>query len=113
MEKIIYVGNPQTRETVPVTFVNVPDPSTKDAANYLEYVQQRVNCPIAEITVTMCNDGKVDVEYLAKGTKFERIRRITGYLTGNLETWNNAKKAEESERVKHTGRRIVFNEQRS
>ena len=78
MEKIIYVGDPATRETVPVTFVNVPAPSTKEAANYLEYVQERVNCPIAEITVTLCDDGKVDVEYLAKGAKFERIRRITG-----------------------------------
>ena len=35
------------------------------------------------------------------GVKFERIRRITGYLTGNLETWNNAKKAEERDRVVH------------
>ena len=30
-----------------------------------------------------------------------RIRRITGYLTGNLDTWNMAKQAEERERVKH------------
>jgi ribonucleoside-triphosphate reductase len=32
---------------------------------------------------------------------FERIRRITGYLVGTLDRWNNAKRAEESERVKH------------
>lgn len=32
---------------------------------------------------------------------FERIRRITGYLTGNINTWNNAKKAELKDRVKH------------
>ena len=109
MKKIIYVGNPATRETVPVTFIDVPDPSTKEAANYLEFVQQRVNCPIAEITVTLCNDGKVDVSYSAKGAKFERIRRITGYLTGALTTWNNAKQSEERERVKHTGERLIFN----
>jgi len=30
-----------------------------------------------------------------------RIRRITGYLTGSLETWNSAKQAEERDRVKH------------
>lgn len=35
------------------------------------------------------------------GIKFDRIRRITGYLTGNLDTWNNAKIAEEHDRVKH------------
>lgn len=32
---------------------------------------------------------------------FERLRRITGYLVGSLERWNDAKKAEEAARVKH------------
>lgn len=32
---------------------------------------------------------------------FERLRRITGYLVGSLERWNDAKKAEEKARVKH------------
>ena len=32
---------------------------------------------------------------------FERLRRITGYLVGSLERWNDGKKAEESSRVKH------------
>ena len=32
---------------------------------------------------------------------FERIRRITGYLVGTMDRWNDAKTAEESERVKH------------
>ena len=33
---------------------------------------------------------------------FERLRRITGYLVGSLERWNDAKKAEEKARVKHS-----------
>lgn len=33
--------------------------------------------------------------------KFRRIRRISGYLTGTLERFNDAKKAEEADRVKH------------
>ncbi|NLM76232.1 MAG: anaerobic ribonucleoside triphosphate reductase [Clostridiaceae bacterium] len=33
--------------------------------------------------------------------KFERIRRITGYLVGTLERFNDAKRAEERDRVKH------------
>ena len=37
------------------------------------------------------------------GGKFERIRRITGYLVGTLDKWNNAKRSEERERVKHDG----------
>ena len=35
------------------------------------------------------------------GIKFERIRRITGYLVGTLDSFNNAKRAEERDRVKH------------
>ena len=33
---------------------------------------------------------------------FERIRRITGYLVGTMDKWNNAKRAEEADRVKHS-----------
>ena len=32
---------------------------------------------------------------------FERIRRITGYLVGTLDSFNNGKRAEEADRVKH------------
>ena len=35
------------------------------------------------------------------GVAFERLRRITGYLVGSLERWNDGKKAEEHDRVKH------------
>lgn len=38
---------------------------------------------------------------LGEGVKFERIRRITGYLVGTMDKWNDAKKAEERDRVKH------------
>ena len=38
---------------------------------------------------------------LGKDVKFERIRRITGYLVGTMDKWNDAKKAEERDRVKH------------
>lgn len=39
--------------------------------------------------------------YDANGEPFERIRRITGYLVGTTERWNNAKQAELKDRVKH------------
>ena len=39
---------------------------------------------------------------IGEGVGFERIRRITGYLVGTLDRFNNAKRAEESERVKHS-----------
>ena len=38
---------------------------------------------------------------VGEGVKFERIRRITGYLVGTLDRFNDAKRAEEHDRVKH------------
>lgn len=40
-------------------------------------------------------------EKMGHGVKFERIRRITGYLVGTMDKWNNAKQAECRDRVKH------------
>ena len=38
---------------------------------------------------------------IGEGVFFERIRRITGYLVGTTDRWNNAKRSEEKDRVKH------------
>lgn len=38
---------------------------------------------------------------IGEGVKFERIRRITGYLVGTMDKWNDGKIAEEADRVKH------------
>lgn len=40
-------------------------------------------------------------ELIGVGVPFDRIRRITGYLTSDIRRWNNAKRHEEHERVKH------------
>lgn len=52
----------------------------------------------AMTTKVIARDGKI-----GEGIKFERIRRITGYLVGSLDRFNNAKAAEVRERVKHGG----------
>ena len=41
------------------------------------------------------------MQYIGRGVKFERIRRITGYLVGTLDRFNDAKRAEERDRIKH------------
>lgn len=47
-------------------------------------------------------DGEyVEIESHMRSAPFERIRRITGYLVGTLDRWNNGKRAEERDRVKH------------
>lgn len=45
----------------------------------------------------------MEKKQVGKGIGFERIRRVTGYLAGTLERFNNGKKAEEKDRVKHSG----------
>ena len=42
-----------------------------------------------------------DKKKIGEGVGFERIRRITGYLVGTLDRFNNAKKAEVKDREKH------------
>ena len=49
---------------------------------------------------------------VGEGVKFERIRRVTGYLSGDVKRFNNGKRAEEKERVKHTGIKEVMNSEK-
>ncbi len=44
---------------------------------------------------------KAEEKKVGEGVGFERIRRITGYLVGTIDRFNNAKRAEEADRVKH------------
>ncbi len=86
---------------VEVIAVNLENFTEIEAKNYVDYVREHTDDPVKSISVTMCDDGKVDVDYTTQGAKFERIRRITGYLVGSMDSWNDAKRAEEHERVKH------------
>ncbi|MCD8107745.1 MAG: hypothetical protein LUE20_07265 [Oscillospiraceae bacterium] len=53
--------------------------------------------------MTLRPDGDyIDIEYHFAPANFERIRRITGYLVGTLDRFNNAKRAEVGDRVKHS-----------
>lgn len=80
---------------------DLPKFNRSEAQKYVDFVQGQISTPLTEIEITTAEDGKVDVLYLAKGTPFERLRRITGYLTADLRFWNNAKQAEERDRLKH------------
>jgi anaerobic ribonucleoside-triphosphate reductase len=45
--------------------------------------------------------GQTHRKTVGKDIKFDRIRRITGYLVGSTDRFNNAKQAEERDRIKH------------
>ena len=86
---------------VEVTVKNLPDVTGAEIMRYIEYVQDKVGKKPTSLEIRGISDGNVTLYWNIDGVKFERIRRITGYLTGDLNTWNNAKKSEEQERVKH------------
>lgn len=70
-----------------------------EAMEYLKLIQAKFNKHITELTIEADGDF-VNCDYKFSGVPFERIRRITGYLS-TLETWNPGKLAEEKDRVKH------------
>ena len=75
--------------------------SEKELEKYVDKFSEELKpLTLTEIYVKLSDGGGVDVE-TTTNDKFERIRRITGYLTGDLNSWNDAKQAEERERVKH------------
>lgn len=45
--------------------------------------------------------SRLNEELAGCGVRFERIRRITGYLVGTTDRFNDGKRAEEHDRVKH------------
>lgn len=52
--------------------------------------------------ITCEADGDyVNITYNVREMKFSRLRRITGYLVGDMNKWNDAKRKEEGDRVKH------------
>ena len=53
----------------------------------------------AQSTKAVSTENQVLV---GEGRDFVLIRLITGYLVGTIDRWNNAKRAEEQDRVKHT-----------
>ena len=50
----------------------------------------------------MDKEVKKSKKMVGEGVGFERIRRITGYLVGTVDRFNNGKRAEERDRVKHS-----------
>ena len=73
----------------------------KETQAYVDYLENKYHRRIKSLKVTIDGDF-ADLEYEFEPTPFERIRRITGYLVGSMESWNDAKTAEEHDRVKHS-----------
>ena len=117
MKKIIYRNTNEIENFDLKRFVNslakYAKISEKDAkevlADYDQYETMHVSCLVeAGMKLIGAKAGEKEMkeyyedhaEWFDEG-RFERLRRITGYLVGTLDRWNDAKKAEEKARVKH------------
>ena len=74
----------------------------KEIDAYVKMAQDKYSDKLIGLKIEVENDDEVTLTYILKNdVPFERIRRITGYLVGTLDKWNDAKRAEERDRVKH------------
>ena len=76
--------------------------SNEEIQAYVDRANEKYGKHVTKLTIEI--DGEyVNLTYdLDNNVPFQRLRRITGYLVGTLDRWNNGKRAEERDRVKHT-----------
>ena len=74
--------------------------SEKEAQAYVDYLEKKFGRKLWKLNVNIDGDY-ADLTYKFYPVPFERIRRITGYLVGDMSHWNDAKSKEEADRVKH------------
>lgn len=85
-----------------VTIKDLEGVSEQEILAYMDYIHQdNPSEEIDTLELSPAEDGSIALEYTLRPQKFQRIRRITGYLVGTIDRWNNAKRAEEHDRVKH------------
>ena len=75
--------------------------SAKEKSLYVEHIEKENPGRKIDWLKIQIDGEYVNLEYQLVPVKFDRIRRITGYLVGSLDRWNDAKLAEERDRVKH------------
>ena len=54
-----------------------------------------------EIRLKVVDDDYIDITYTFDDVPIQRIKRITGYLVGTVDRWNDAKRAELEDRLVH------------
>lgn len=75
----------------------------EETAEYVERGKKKYGDKLRGIEIKLSEDEQDALLYYdVSPVKFQRLRRVTGYLVGSLDRWNNGKRAEERDRVKHT-----------
>ena len=76
--------------------------SEKEKQAYVNYIENKFPSNRLKRLSIKIDGDYADLDYEFDPQPFERIRRITGYLVGTLDRWNDAKRAEERDRVRHS-----------
>lgn len=75
--------------------------SEAEIRGYLNHIKQNHHGRLIQSMSLHFDHDEVGIGYYLEPEHFEKIRRITGYLVGDMTRWNDAKAAEERDRVKH------------
>lgn len=86
---------------VEITLVSEAPVDIIEVEQYVQRGLDKYGSRLNHMKVEILPNDEVALTYHVKNKPFERIRRITGYLVGTTNRWNNAKRAEERDRVKH------------
>ncbi|WP_182187142.1 anaerobic ribonucleoside-triphosphate reductase [Pectinatus frisingensis] len=86
---------------IEVSVNGLADVSLDEVINYINLIEKRTTKRLQYLNLSDAGNGSVAIDYRLQPASFERIRRITGYLVGTTDRFNNAKRAEEHDRVKH------------
>ena len=82
---------------------NVSDISEEERKAYMDYARKKYPDDVIDtLIISFDDEGYANLEIHKHSKPFVRIRRITGYLVGTMDHWNDAKTAEERDRVKHS-----------
>lgn len=68
---------------------------------YINHVKAKTQGAVVQKIIIRLDGEFVDLEWHIAPVPFDRIRRITGYLVGTLDRFNDGKRAEEHDRVHH------------
>ena len=89
--------------TLLIDDISVTETDGMSRVELQEYVRlQKEKYPTLYMLEVKADGEFVELFAHTRKQPFERLRRVTGYLVGSLERWNDGKRAEERDRVKHT-----------
>ena len=90
------------KELEDVTAIYPDEMAEEEAIEYVRRGKKKYGLHLKGMEIRLSADKQdVDLYYDIPPHRFQRIRRVTGYLVGTLDRWNDAKRAEERDRVKH------------